>query len=172
MFVLTLNKKTIQRSALMVCALAVITVSAFMVGGYLNNRAQTTAGATQIKVQNTGDMVNYLLGFGLEVDVTTARLENGKVPKKFDDSFTAFNEVIQQGGGDLSRYKNKKIEKWSFVVPALSTNGETANAVLIIYKNKVIGSYVLMQPSGEVLPITVQANTFIQLEETLEAANE
>lgn len=153
MHVFTVNKKSIQKSALLICCALLLAVSVYTVGGVITGRSATTGAKTTTVVENTGDMVTYILGFGLEVDVTTARLENGRIPKKFDDSFVAFNEVVMQGGGDLADYKNKKIEKWSFAVPALSEGDETAYAVLIVYKEKVVGSYILMQPSGEVLPI-------------------
>ncbi|MDL2215762.1 DUF4830 domain-containing protein [Ruminococcaceae bacterium OttesenSCG-928-N02] len=153
MHVFTVNKKAIQKAALIVCCAVLLVVSVFTIGSVITGRTTQTSGKPTT-VENTGEMVSYLMGYGLEVDVTTARLENGRIPKKFDESFVAFNEVIIEGGGDLAGYKNKKIEKWSFTIPALSSGDETANAVLIVYKGKVIGSYILMQPSGEVLAIT------------------
>ena len=35
---------------------------------------------------------------------------------------------------------------------------QTAQAVLLVYKDKVIGSYILLQPSGEVQPLAVATN--------------
>ena len=43
-----------------------------------------------------------------------------KIPRKWDDSFSAFNGVVQQSGMDLARYKGKTVEKWTALIPAAS----------------------------------------------------
>ena len=52
---------------------------------------------------------------------------------------------------DLARYKGKTVEKWSALLPAAS-NGETSRyGVLLVYKKKAVGAYLLEKPSGTVL---------------------
>ena len=48
-------------------------------------------------------------------------------------------------------YKGKTVEKWSALLPAAS-NGETSRyGVLLVYKKKAVGAYLLEKPSGTVL---------------------
>lgn len=161
---MTLNKKGIKKAVVAIGCAALVTVSALTVGGFITGKKaeKTAASAPEpVKVESTSDMVSYLLGYGAQVDISSAKLEKARIPKKFDESFVAFNGVIKQSGGDLEKYKNKKIEKWSFTAPTRSVNDQTAEAVLLLYKDKVIGTYVILQPSGEVEPLVLQGSVTV-----------
>ena len=53
------------------------------------------------------------------------------VPRKWDDNFKAFNEVIKESGLDLSRVKNKKVDKWVVLIPAQSTETQKSYGVVL-----------------------------------------
>ena len=57
-------------------------------------------------------------GYGLDVDGASITADKVKIPRKWDDSFSAFNGVVQQSGMDLARYKGKTVEKWTALIPA------------------------------------------------------
>ena len=40
-----------------------------------------------------------------------------KIPKKWDDSFAAFNQIVQESGLGLADYKGKTVEKWTVLCP-------------------------------------------------------
>ena len=98
-------------------------------------------------------------GYGVEVDPTTAEVSTVTVPRKWDDNFKAFNEVIKESGLDLSRVKNKKVDKWVVLIPAQSTETQKSYGVVLVYKNEARGAYILQKPSGEVLPLKAAAPT-------------
>ena len=81
------------------------------------------------------------------------------MPRKWDDNFKAFNEVIKESGLDLSRVKNKKVDKWVVLIPAQSTETQKSYGVVLVYKNEAKGAYILQKPSGEVLPLKAAAPT-------------
>lgn len=87
------------------------------------------------------------------MDPTTAEVSTVTVPRKWDDNFKAFNEVIKESGLDLSRVKNKKVDKWVVLIPAQSTETQKSYGVVLVYKNEARGAYILQKPSGEVLPL-------------------
>ncbi len=58
------------------------------------------------------------------------------VPRKWDDNFKAFNEVIKESGLDLSRVKNKKVDKWVVLIPAQSTETQKSYGVVLVYKTR------------------------------------
>lgn len=167
-FVMTLNKKGLKKAVVAIGCAALVTVSALTVGGLITGKKidKTAAAQESGKVESTSDMVTYLLGYGTEVDIASAKLEKARIPKKFDESFVAFNEVIKQSGGDLEKYRNKKIEKWSFTAPGRSAGDQTAQAVLLVYKDKVIGTYILLQPSGEVQPLAAATSAQVLEEDS------
>ena len=49
---------------------------------------------------------------------------------------------------DLARYKGKTVEKWTALLPAASKGDTSSYGVLLVYKKKAIGAYLLEKPSG------------------------
>ena len=68
-----------------------------------------------------------------------------KIPKKWDDSFAAFNQIVQESGLDLADYKGKTVEKWTVLCPQLSTGDHDTYCVLLVYKAKAVGAYLLQK---------------------------
>ena len=93
------------------------------------------------------------------MDPTTAEVSTVTVPRKWDDNFKAFNEVIKESGLDLSRVKNKKVDNWVVLIPAQSTETQKSYGVVLVYKNEAKGAYILQKPSGGVLPLKAAAPT-------------
>ena len=54
---------------------------------------------------------------------------------------------------DLAKHKGKLVEKWVLQSPNRTVEDQTAYAVLLVRNAKVIGGYLLYQPSGEVLSL-------------------
>lgn len=169
MFVLTLGKKSLRRlGAAAVCGIAlagaVLAVSGFIHAGdsaLEANAPASQSGAAAIPEQITGseDIAAFFKGFGLEVDLTTATVDKVKVPKKWDESFSAFNTVVKESGFDLEDSKGKTVEKWLVECPARSDGENTCQCVLLVYKEKPVGAYLLSQPSGEVTGLAGAAAT-------------
>ncbi|MBD5094993.1 MAG: DUF4830 domain-containing protein [Subdoligranulum sp.] len=163
MFVCTLRKGGLRRlAAVAICGVA-LAGAAFAVGAFRNEDSAVTAAAqsSPLKQEITGaqDVVSFFQGFGIEVDPTTAEVSTVTVPRKWDDSFKAFNEVIKESGLDLSRVKNKKVDKWVVLIPARTTETEKSYGVVLVYKNEPRGAYILQKPSGEVLPLQAATAT-------------
>ncbi len=91
MFMLTIQKANLKKiGALALCG-AVIAAAA-MAGKVVERNTETTAVAAS--VESTQDIQTYFLGFGLEVDPTDITADKVKVPKKWNDSFSAFNNIV------------------------------------------------------------------------------
>ena len=169
MFVLTLGKKSLRRlGAAAVCGIAlagaVLAVSGFIHAGDSALEAnapasQSGAAAIPEKIPGSEDIAAFFKGFGLEVDLTTATVDKVKVPKKWDESFSAFNTVVKESGFDLEDSKGKTVEKWLVECPARSDGENTCQCVLLGYKEKPVGAYLLSQPSGEVTGLAGAAAT-------------
>ena len=169
MFVLTLGKKGLRRlGAAAVCGIAlagaVLAVSGFIHAGDSALEAnapasQSGAAAIPEKITGSEDIAAFFKGFGLEVDLTTATVDKVKVPKKWDESFSAFNTVVKESGFDLEDSKGKTVEKWLVECPARSDGENTCQCVLLVYKEKPVGAYLLSQPSGEVTGLAGAAAT-------------
>ena len=129
-------------------------------------RAKAWLPALQCKPQfNTQDIGTYFTGYGFEVDLSTAAVDKVKIPKKWDDSFTAFNQVVGESGLTLADYKGKTVEKWTVLCPARSDGATDTYCVLLVYKAKPVGAYLLEKPSGEVSGLITAAQTAAEAEQ-------
>lgn len=151
MFVVTLKKAGLKKVGVGVICCALVVFSAVL-GRYISGRSvMAAAAASGNKIESAQDIQTWFTGYGLDVDAATIAADKVKIPRRWDDSFSAFNGVVQQSGMDLTRYKGKTVEKWSALLPAAS-NGETSRyGVLLVYKKKAVGAYLLEKPSGTVL---------------------
>ena len=149
MFVVTLSKTSLKKVGLGVMCCALVVCSALL-GRYISTRTVTAAAGTVSKIESAQDIQTWFTGYGLEVDGASITADKVKIPRKWDDSFSAFNGVVQQSGMDLTRYKGKTVEKWQALIPAASSGDTTSYGVLLVYKKKAVGAYLLEKPSGVV----------------------
>lgn len=153
MFMFTVTKPGLrQAGALALCAVCLcgtLAAAVHFAGDAVTVGAAATATATP-EITGTQDIATYFTGHGFEVDLASAAVDKVKIPKKWDDSFTAFNQVVQESGLTLDTYKGKTVEKWTALCPALSTGEQDTYCVLLVYKAKAVGAYLLQKPSGEV----------------------
>ncbi len=149
MFVVTLNKTSLKKLGLgaMCCALVVCSA---LLGRYISRRTVSVAASVN-KIESAQDIQTWFTGYGLDVDGASITADKVKIPRKWDDSFSAFNGVVQQSGMDLARYKGKTVEKWTALIPAASSGENSRYGVLLVYKKKAVGAYLLERPSGVVV---------------------
>ena len=149
MFVVTLSKTSLKKLGLgaMCCALVVCSA---LLGRFISQRTVTVS-ATVNRIESAQDIQTWFTGYGLDVDGASITADKVKIPRKWDDSFSAFNGVVQQSGMDLARYKGKTVEKWTALIPAASSGETSRYGVLLVYKKKAVGAYLLERPSGVVV---------------------
>ena len=149
MLMVTLRKPELKKVAA-VCAGAVLCAAAALAVNQFAGDAVPAAAEPTVQVTDLASLTTYLSGFGLEVDPNSASVDNVKIPRKWDESFTLFNDVIKEAGLDLKSARGKQTEKWTVLIPAKSTESEKVYAVVITYKDTPVGAYFLERPSGEV----------------------
>lgn len=175
MFVCTLRKGGLKKlAAVCVCGAALAAVAIGVGKTWQDGDAVDVAAAQPSMAQQiTGaqDLQTFLAGYGLEVDPTSAEVTAVKIPRKWDESFQAFHDVVKQSGFELTKCKNKEVDKWVVPMPAQSTEELTTYAVVLVYQNEPRGAYLLQKPSGEVLPLTPKAAASAALTEEEIAAN-
>lgn len=152
MFMLTIQKGNLKKLGAVALCGALIAAAA-VAGTVVRKNAQhavETSAPTPTSIASTQDIQSYFLGFGLEVDPTDITADKVKVPRKWDDSFAAFNKIVSQSGRDLTECKGKTVEKWLAAIPSLGDGGQTVYGVLLVRSQKVVGAYLLEKPSGNV----------------------
>ena len=156
MFLFTVTKPGLrQAGALALCAVCLCGTVAAAV--HFTGGAVAASAAAAPGIETTQDIGSYFTGYGFETDLASAAVDKVKIPKKWDDSFAAFNQVVQESGLDLADYKGKTVEKWTVLCPQLSTGEHDTYCVLLVYKTKAVGAYLLQKPSGEVTGLVTAA---------------
>ena len=84
------------------------------------------------------------------MDLSSAAVDEVKVPRQWDDSFAAFNQVLGESGLSLADYKGKTVEKWTALCPALSDGETDTYCVLLVFKPGRGGASLLKKPPGAV----------------------
>ena len=103
MFLFTVTKPGLrQAGALALCAVCLCGTVAAAV--HFSGDAVAAAAPVTATVETTQDIGTYFTGYGFETDLSSAAVDKVKIPKKWDDSFTAFNQVVQESGLDLLRF--------------------------------------------------------------------
>ena len=169
MFVVTLKKAGLKKVGVGVLCCALVVFSA-MLGRYISTLSVDVAAAGN-KIESAQDIQTWFTGYGLDVDAATIAADKVKIPRRWDDSFSAFNGVVQQSGMDLTRYKGKTVEKWTALLPAVSKGDTMSYGVLLVYKKKAIGAYLLEKPSGVVTGLK-DAQTAMAMQEATEVSGE
>lgn len=166
MFVMTMNRSGLKKLAVVgACALALAAGAvglSLMDNGDAVETAALPAAAAGQQIGGAEDLRAFLAGYGLEVDPTSARVSTVEVPRKWDDDFKAFAEVVQQSGLALKKCRGKEVDKWMVPLPAQSTESASVYAVVLVQEGQPRGAYLLEEPSGEVRPLTPAAGTAAQ----------
>lgn len=170
MFVVTLNQTSLKKFGLGVACCALVVFSA-MLGRYISTRTAPVAASVN-KIESAQDIQTWFTGYGLDVDGATITADKVKIPRKWDDSFSAFNSVVQQSGMDLTRYKGKTVEKWTALIPAASRGEASSYGVLLVYRKKAVGAYLLEKPSGTVTGLKDAQTTVAAQEQAEEVSGE
>ncbi len=154
MFVLTFSKKNTGRILAGFLALVVAVGAGAGIKNFILKDEETMRNNKNIKLTTTREMVEYILSKGYTADMQSATVKEVKIPKKFDAEFENFNSKINRTDGlSLEKYKNDKVDKWTFDITDYDVENKTATAVLLLKKDKLIGAYLLEMPEGTARPL-------------------
>ncbi len=147
MFIYSMRANTLKLIAVICVALTVlITLIVFVPTYTIPSQGTTDADATVSysydKIKTKEDVVNFLAQFGWQVNETPIEIKTVTVPTEFDKVYSAYNEMQKAQGLNLTKYRGKDVERYTFAV----TNYEGADgpvyANVLVYRNRVIGGDV------------------------------
>lgn len=158
MFLFTVTKPGLrQTGALALCAACLCGTVAAAVR--FAGHSIPASAAVQTGIETTQDIADYFTGRGFDTDLSSAAVDKVKIPRKWDDSFAAFDGIVQESGLTLADCKGKTVEKWTLLCPELSTEACDTYCVLLVYKARPVGAYLLQKPGGEVSGLVTTAET-------------
>ena len=150
MFILTakLRRGRLIAGALAVlalCGAAALAAGAFSSGGV---DAASSVPASPKGVKDNDDRVAYLESYGWQVSQDPVAIEELLIPQEFDETYTQYLTLQADQGFDLTKYKGKRVKRYTYTVLNYPSGEENIQAGLLIYKNTVIGGEILSSQLG------------------------
>ncbi len=145
MFIYSLKASTIKFFAVVCVALAtLITLIAFIP---VVGTADGVGAAAEAKIDFSGiktndDRIKFLSQFGWQVMPEAVESVEVEIPEEFDKVFTAYNELQKRQGLDLTKFKGKNAQRYTYKITNYDGYDGTVYANIIVYRNKVIAGDV------------------------------
>ena len=146
MFVVSVSKNKIKKSALM--AFVVIVFSLLFVFfikciGDVQNK-QTSTGVS-LSAKNENEILEFISNYGWEVDKEPVEVRDVIIPETFDDVYENYNAIQSQQGFDLKKYTGQRVKRWTYVVrnyPETVPEDDYIRINLLVSDGVVIGGDV------------------------------
>ena len=135
MFILSakLTRSKLLTLGLIFCCLAVVLIVSIPQG------EETTAKTKNLKGETNEQRVEYLESFGWDIIDEPTESTEVIIPAEFDETYESYNLLQQTQGFDLSKYKGKTVQRYTYEITNYPDYDGTVYANIIIYKNRVIG---------------------------------
>lgn len=139
MFVYSVKGSSLKFFAILFLSVALLTALIIFVPSYEPVTAQTSEAVSFDKVKTNEDRINFLSQFGWTVDPEPYEERRVTIPSEFDSVFTEYNDIQKLQGLDLSKYRRKDVERYTYIVKNYPGYEGRVYANVLVYKDKVIG---------------------------------
>ena len=146
MFVFSLHSSKLKivaiAAAAAVCAGAVI--AAVCIKNNADN-AQTDAPSQGIAGSTEQERLDYIAGFGWDVNSDSAETAQIIIPAEFDEVYAEYNRLQLSQGFDLQPYRGRNVQRWTYSVtnyPGYQQSGDCIRVNLLVCDGYVIGGDV------------------------------
>lgn len=149
MFIMTAKlpkKRLLAGGAAALCCCGVLLAALIF---SLGSRA-VTASAEVNGLGSNEDRIAYLNSLGWEVSPSALTSEELLIPQNFDDSYASYLALQTEQGFDLTRYCGERVKRYTYQITNYPGGESQAQAVLLIYRDRVVGGQV-QSPSGDFL---------------------
>lgn len=144
MFVYSMRATTIKLVGVICVALTVLITLIAFVPTYAISSDGTEGVDAEVsyrydKIKDGEDVVEFLAQFGWQVDANPTEVKTVTIPTEFDKVFSAYNELQKEQGLNLSKFKGKDVQRYTFTVTNYEGYDGTVFANVLVHRNRVIG---------------------------------
>lgn len=142
MIVFSFSKKRGVKIAVITVFAAFMAALCFLIAYERQDAVSSYATADEIgrystEAPDADAQADFLLQFGLEADKKSRKTDKITIPVKFNEVYTAYNELQKAVGLNLEPYKGIQAQRAVYKI-----KNEQKYATLIIYKARVIGGHL------------------------------
>ncbi len=143
MFIYSVKASTLKFVAVVAVGIAVFCALFVFIPPYSDDTSNSEAASVSFdKVKTNEDRRAFLQSLGYEVGAEPTESVKVRIPDKFDKIYAGYNEMQKAQGFDLSKYKNREVERFTYVVNNYEGYEGTVYANLLVFRGKVIGGDV------------------------------
>ncbi len=154
MFVYSVRASTVRFFAVITLTLALL-VGILIFGSSGGNAVYASSVSVDFSGIKTNDeRIKFISEFGISVDEAPIETVDFSVPENFDRIIAGYNEIQRTQGLDISKYKNKKVTRYTYLVKNYEGYNGEVHVNLIMYRNTVVACDVSSaDPAGFILPL-------------------
>ena len=152
MFVYSIRASTIKFFIVIVLTLAIL-VGIFAVSEFTEVSAASQA-VNFSGIKTSEDRIEFISQFIPEISGEEVERVEFSIPENFDRVLRSYNEIQKAQGLDVTKYKNKKVVRYTYELPSYEDYNGPVYVNLIIHRNTVIACDVSsLDPDGFVKPL-------------------
>ena len=153
MFIYSVRASTLRFFAVIILTVATLVGIVF----FARSEASAQTAATEVDfsgIKTNEDRLAFISKFVTGVSGEPKESVSFTIPKSFDRILLSYNEIQKSQGLDITKYKNKKVTRYTYELENYENSGEAVFINLIVYKNKIIACDVSSaNPEGFVKPL-------------------
>lgn len=138
MFIYSVKASTLKFAAIMVIGIAVFASLFVLLPPYEQGEREAMS-VSYDNVKTNEDRRAFLSSIGYEVSDSPTESGSVRIPSEFDKIYAGYNEIQRAQGFDLSKYKNKEVERYTYTVNNYEGYEGTVYATLLVFRGKIIG---------------------------------
>lgn len=154
MFIYSVRASTIRFFSVIVVTILVLT-TLLIVGSSAGNSVSASSDTVDFSnVKTNEDRLAFISQFGLNAKEAPTETVDFRVPENFDKVISGYNEIQKKQGLDLSKYKNKRVTRYTYEVTGYENSATPVFVNIIVYRSTVIACDVSStDPEGFVAPL-------------------
>ena len=153
MFVYSIRASTVKFFAVIVLTLGVL-VGAIVISNSGAVAASADGSINFGNIKTNEDRLEFIAQFGIEVAGEPKESVTFSVPEDFDKVIAGYNELQKSQGLDISKYKNKKVTRYTYEIDGYGDYKGPVNINLIVYRNTVVACDISSaDPAGFIEPL-------------------
>lgn len=145
MFIYSVRASTIRFFSVVALTIAIM-VGMIALNGSAESVSVASDNLNLSGIKTNDDRVAFIAHFGINVQPVPKESEEIRVPENFDKLLLEYNLIQKRQGLDLSKYKNKKVTRYTY--EAENYNGKTAYVNIVIYKGTVVACDISSDGDG------------------------
>ena len=152
MFICSVRASSIKFFTVLLLSLAILT--SIFIGVNLTDTEAMSGAVDFSGIKTNDDRIRFIAQFIPEISGTEKEKVEFSVPENFDRILMSYNEIQKAQGLDITKYKNKKVTRYTYELPSYEDYEGTVFVNLIVYKGTVVACDVSSSnPDGFVKPL-------------------